>query len=111
LASLLLSACTIPIVLCGSLAVAQQAPAPPQDLVFKNATVMTASHGTIQHGQVWVHAGKIAGVGDTVNAPASATVIDGVGLWLTPGIIDPIPTPPSTATSTRPPAPSRPPCT
>jgi imidazolonepropionase-like amidohydrolase len=61
----------------------------PTDLVFKNATVMTASHGTIQSGQVWVHAGKIAGVGADVNAPATATVIDATGLWLTPGIIDP----------------------
>jgi imidazolonepropionase-like amidohydrolase len=59
------------------------------DLVIKNATVMTASHGTIQNGSVWVHAGKIAGVGATVNAPASAVVIDATGLWLTPGIIDP----------------------
>jgi imidazolonepropionase-like amidohydrolase len=66
---------------------AQQAP--PADLVFKNATVMTASHGTIEHGSVWVHAGKIAGVGTDVNAPASATVVDATGLWLTPGIIDP----------------------
>ena len=36
-----------------------QSPA-PADLVLKNATVMTASHGTIEHGAVWVHAGKIA---------------------------------------------------
>jgi len=62
---------------------------PPADLVLKNATVMTASHGTIEHGSVWVHAGKIAGVGATVNAPASSTVVDATGLWLTPGIIDP----------------------
>ena len=68
-------------------ALAQQAP--PTDLVVKNATVMTASHGTIEHGSVWVHAGKIAGVGATVNAPASAVVIDASGKWLTPGIIDP----------------------
>jgi imidazolonepropionase-like amidohydrolase len=66
---------------------AQQSP--PADLVFKNATVMTASHGTIEHGAVWVHAGKIAGVGAEVNAPGSATVVDASGLWLTPGIIDP----------------------
>ena len=59
------------------------------DLVIKNATVMTASHGTIEHGSVWVHAGKIAGVGVAVDVPASATVVDGTGLWLTPGIIDP----------------------
>src|ERR1700761_4977801 len=69
-------------------AVAQSATA-PTDLVIKNATVMTASHGTIQNGAVWVHAGKIAGVGATVSAPASAQVVDATGLWLTPGIIDP----------------------
>ena len=65
-----------------------QTPA-PADIVIKNATVMTASHGTIEHGSVWVHAGKIAGVGTSVNAPNSATVVDGAGMWLTPGIIDP----------------------
>jgi len=61
----------------------------PADLVIKNATVMTASHGTVANGAVWVHAGKIAGVGAEVSAPPSATVIDATGLWLTPGIIDP----------------------
>jgi len=67
-----------------------QQPAPPTaDLVIRNATLMTASHGTIEHGSVWVHAGKIAGVGETVNAPASAVVLDAAGEWLTPGIIDP----------------------
>ena len=66
---------------------AQQAA--PTDLVLKNATVMTASHGTIEHGSVWIHAGKIAGVGATVSAPASAVIVDATGKWLTPGIIDP----------------------
>ena len=82
--ALFLLACATPG--CAVLAAAQQTPA---DLVFKNATVMTASHGTIQHGSVWVHAGKIAGVGTTVSAPASAAIVDATGLWLTPGIIDP----------------------
>ena len=68
---------------------AQSAPDSPGDLVLKNATVMTASHGTITGGSVWVHDGKIAGVGATVNAPATAVVIDGTGKWVTPGIIDP----------------------
>ncbi len=63
--------------------------APARDFVIKNATVMTASHGTIQHGAVWVHEGKIAAVGATVNAPAGAMVIDATGKYLTPGIIDP----------------------
>jgi len=77
----LIGACLAPV--AGS----QQAP--PADLLIKNATVMTASHGTIEHGSVWVHAGKIAGIGATVNAPAGALVVDATGLWLTPGIIDP----------------------
>ena len=47
------------------------------------------SHGTIQHGSVWLHNGKIAGVGATVSAPAGATVVDATGKYVTPGIIDP----------------------
>src|SRR5580698_1443058 len=77
----LMAACLAP------LGISQQAP--PTDLVIKNATVMTASHGTIEHGSVWVHAGKIAGIGASVNAPAGAVIVDATGLWLTPGIIDP----------------------
>jgi len=61
----------------------------PADLVIENATVMTASHGTIDRGSVWIHQGKIAGVGATVSAPADATVIDATGKFLTPGIVDP----------------------
>ena len=70
---------------------AQTTPIPSSaaDLVIKNATVMTASHGTIANGQVWVHNGKIAAVGATVNAPSGAAVIDATGKYLTPGIIDP----------------------
>ena len=78
-------AASIPIVLA-AIASAQQA---PPDLLFKNATVMTASHGTIQNGQVWIHDGKIAAVGTVLNVPGNVTVIDATGLWLTPGIIDP----------------------
>ena len=32
--------------------------------------------------------GKIAGVGENLEAPDGATVIDGAGKWVTPGIID-----------------------
>jgi imidazolonepropionase-like amidohydrolase len=61
----------------------------PADLVIKNATVMTVTHGKIEHGSVWIHNGKIAGVGATVDAPADAKTIDGAGKFVTPGIIDP----------------------
>ena len=70
-------------------AAGQAATSAPADIVLRNATVMTASHGTISPGSVWVHAGKIAAVGATVNAPASATIVDATGKFVTPGIIDP----------------------
>lgn len=63
--------------------------APATDLVIRDATVMTASHGTIDHGSVWIHDGKIAAVGVDVNAPASATVLNASGAYVTPGIVDP----------------------
>src|SRR5208283_4863920 len=58
------------------------------DVVIKNATVMTVTHGNIKNGSVYVKDGKIAAVGENVNAPASAMIIDAGGNYLTPGIID-----------------------
>ncbi len=42
----------------------------------------------IRNGAVAVADGKITAVGQTVDAPAGAVVIDGAGKYLTPGIID-----------------------
>ena len=61
----------------------------PEDFVIRDATVMTVTHGTIPHGSIWIHNGKIAGVGTTVNAPPSAKTINASGKFVTPGIIDP----------------------
>jgi imidazolonepropionase-like amidohydrolase len=58
------------------------------DVVIKNATVMTVAHGNIKNGSIYIKDGKIAAVGETVNAPASATVVDAGGKYLTPGIVD-----------------------
>ena len=66
-----------------------QAQTPPHDIVIANATVMTVTHGTIENASVWIHDGKIAGFGATVNAPADAVKIDASGKYLTPGIVDP----------------------
>ena len=69
---------------------AQSAPSSaPTDVVIQNATVMTVTHGTIQHGSVWLHNGKIAGVGEHVDTPAGAMTVDAKGKFVTPGIIDP----------------------
>jgi imidazolonepropionase-like amidohydrolase len=58
------------------------------DIVIKNAIVMTVTHGNIKNGSVYIKDGKIAAVGESVKAPATATVIDAEGKYLTPGIVD-----------------------
>ena len=57
-------------------------------VAITNATIMTASHGTIQRGTVLIRDGKIAAVGADVQVPAGAQVIDGTGKYVIPGIID-----------------------
>ncbi len=56
-------------------------------IVIENATVMTITHGTFK-GSVLVRDGKIAEVGEKVMIPQDATVIDALGQFLMPGIID-----------------------
>jgi imidazolonepropionase-like amidohydrolase len=63
-------------------------PAAHHDVVIKNATVMTVTHGNIKNGSIYIKDGKIAAIGENVNAPATATVIDAAGKYLTPGIVD-----------------------
>jgi imidazolonepropionase-like amidohydrolase len=58
------------------------------EVLIKNAVVMTVTHGNIQKGSVYIKDGKIAAVGADVKAPSSATVIDAGGKFVTPGIID-----------------------
>ncbi len=57
-------------------------------LVVRNVTIMTAAGPTIRNGMVSIAEGKIVAVGATVAIPAGATVIDGAGKYVTPGIID-----------------------
>jgi len=58
------------------------------EVVIKNAVVMTVTHGSISNGSVYIKDGKIAAVGKNVSAPAGATVVDAGGKYLTPGLID-----------------------
>src|SRR5260370_27627888 len=57
-------------------------------ILIQNATILTASHGTIEHGSILIKDGKIAEVGQSVNAPKDAQVIDAPGQFVMPGIID-----------------------
>jgi len=79
--------CLTPLALAAA-SFGQAAPAVHNDVIIKNATVMTVTHGNIKNGSIYIKDGKIAAIGETVNAPASATVIDAGGKYLTPGIVD-----------------------
>jgi len=57
-------------------------------MLIKNATILTVTKGTIQHGSILVRDGKIAEVGTNIAAPSGANVIDATGLFVMPGIID-----------------------
>jgi imidazolonepropionase-like amidohydrolase len=60
----------------------------PAVVVIQNATILTVSHGTIEHGSILIKDGKIAEVGLSVKAPKDAQVIDAVGQFIIPGIVD-----------------------
>ncbi len=69
----------------GLTAAAQQS---SDEILIRNATIMTASHGTIENGSILIRNGKIAAVGKDVKASANAKVIDATGMYVTPGFID-----------------------
>ncbi|MDQ3698654.1 MAG: amidohydrolase family protein [Gemmatimonadota bacterium] len=71
-------------------ALAIPVPSRPALLAITNATIMTASRGTIANGTILIRDGKIAAVGGAgdVRVPAGARVIDASGKHVTPGIID-----------------------
>lgn len=56
--------------------------------LIKNATVITITHGRIEHGSVLIRDGKIADVGTDIQVPAGAKVIDARGMYVMPGIVD-----------------------
>ena len=57
-------------------------------ILIQNATILTVSHGTIEHGSILIKDGKIAEVGKSIKAPKDAQVFDAAGQYVIPGIID-----------------------
>ncbi len=57
-------------------------------LAITNARVLTITGGILDPGTVLVEDGKISAVGSDVPLPDGAEIIDGSGMWLTPGFID-----------------------
>jgi imidazolonepropionase-like amidohydrolase len=90
--ALRLVAAAVPLLMLALAAAAQAGtPAAParHDVLIKNGTLLTITHGTIQNGSIYIHDGKIAAIGSEVTAPADAQVIDASGKFVMPGIIDP----------------------
>ncbi|HEY2124767.1 MAG TPA: hypothetical protein VGG94_04810, partial [Chthoniobacterales bacterium] len=63
-------------------------PDAPSVILIQNASVLTVSHGIIEHGSILIRDGKIAEVGQSIKAPKDAQVIDAAGQFVIPGIID-----------------------
>jgi N-acetylglucosamine-6-phosphate deacetylase len=58
-------------------------------VLFRNATIWTqGAAGTLARGDVLVRDGKIAAVGERIDAPEVSTVFDMQGMHITPGLID-----------------------
>jgi imidazolonepropionase-like amidohydrolase len=61
---------------------------PGAPTLVTNVTIFDGEGGRIDNGSILFADGKISQLGQTVTAPAGATVINGRGKWVTPGIID-----------------------
>ena len=66
----------------------QYTPLPGAPTVITGVTILDGIGNKIDNGMVYFADGKIAAVGESLDIPAGATVIDGTGKWVTPGIID-----------------------
>ncbi len=63
--------------------------APPDaPTLVRHATVLTGTGTRLDDADVLIVNGKIEAVGSNLQAPAQSRIIDGKGLWVTPGLID-----------------------
>ncbi|HVV32027.1 MAG TPA: amidohydrolase family protein [Vitreimonas sp.] len=64
-------------------------PRPSVPTLIRNATVFDGNGAQLDNADVLMSGGHIVSVGQHLTAPDGATVIDGTGKYVTPGIIDP----------------------
>jgi len=57
-------------------------------VLLRNATVLTGTGERLEATDVLLQDGRIVGVGQGLQAPAEASVVDATGRWITPGLID-----------------------
>ena len=63
-------------------------PYPGVPTLVTNVTIYDGEGGRIDNGSILFADGKVVELGQTVAVPEGATVIDGTGKWVTPGVID-----------------------
>jgi imidazolonepropionase-like amidohydrolase len=64
-------------------------PPQPRHVLVRNATIWTQGpQGRLEHADLFVTEGRVTRVGRNLQAPAGATIIDGTGRHVTPGLID-----------------------
>jgi imidazolonepropionase-like amidohydrolase len=63
-------------------------PIPSGPVLIQGATVLTGTGSRLEGADVLLSGGRIQAVGVGLQAPAGATIVDGRGKWVTPGIID-----------------------
>ena len=61
---------------------------PTQPTLIRHATVLTGTGTRLDGADVLIVDGKIQSVAPGLQAPANARIVEGEGLWVTPGIID-----------------------
>jgi imidazolonepropionase-like amidohydrolase len=57
-------------------------------VLIRGATIMTAAGAEFPKGSILLRDGRIVALGESVDAPGDATVVDGTGKYVTPGLID-----------------------
>ena len=63
-------------------------PLPSEPLLITNATVLTGTGDRIDGGNLLLRDGRIAAVGESIDAPEGVATLDAEGRWVTPGLID-----------------------
>ncbi|MDG1418403.1 MAG: amidohydrolase [Maricaulis sp.] len=63
-------------------------PSPSGVTLIRGATIFDGTGGRIDNGDLLVEDGRIAAIGQNLDSPDGATIVDATGRYLTPGIID-----------------------
>jgi imidazolonepropionase-like amidohydrolase len=59
-----------------------------QDLLIKNATVLTVTRGTLPGADILILGGTIKEIGENIEAPKGVRIVDAAGKYAVPGLFD-----------------------